>query len=414
MQARIRRRHLAATWALVALLVVEVALVLAGGHRGQHMARDLIVPGAGVIDEYTPLGIGLVIAAVAATVLWLRWGADWLVAAVVCVALACSALLTGTHDAPATAAGEWVARRGAHEFPLVVLVAAMVSWLRSVLVRVPGVARLRTARRRTATDGSPADALLGLSSVDRCRATVLMSLASAEGVGDVDPEDLRRAAGADDVARRARRIGLLARGRSGADPFHRDHSHARAARLACGLDGAAAASSLAADAARSPMGLPCAEPGWVRPLDATLAALVLHARGDDTSLHSLRAALEGPWQRRGRRRPAWTWTPAMVSAGTALPWEHATTTALARAAGALAHTDDLELLRRRMLGAAARHTGHPDDERLVAAARLWLTQADDPELRRVVERRSPGTDPMAAAITAVAAALAARPTLLRP
>ena len=404
MERRIRRRHLAAAWVLVGLLVAELLLVLVGGHRGQHMARDLIVPGAGLLDEHTAIGVAVLAVAVAATVLWLRWGADWMVAAVMVAALLCTAALTSPHDAAAASA--WVARRGAHEFPLVVLVAGMLSWLRSVLVRVPGVSRLRRRRRHAA------DVLESLSPVDRCRAVTLLALAHPEDARRT--ESLRHAVAADDVARRARRVGAVARLRFGGDPFRRDHAHARTARLACGADDDGAAAALATDAARSPMGVPCSEPGWVRPLDATLAALVLRRRGEVSVADAVGRALRGPWQRRGDRRPAWTWTPAMVAAGSATPWEHATTTALAHAAGLVGDAGDLAALRRRMLGAAARRSGHPEDERLVAAARLWLTQADDLELRRVVERCAPGTDPLAAAITTLSRALAAHPDLLRP
>lgn len=365
------------------------------------MARDLVVPGAGLLDEHTTVGLLVLAAAVAATVLWLRWGADWMVVVVIGAALAGTASLTSPHDSAAAAA--WVARRGAHEFPLVVLVAGMLSWLRSVLVRVPGARLLR--RRRTAAG------LEGLSPVDRCRAVTLLALAQPHDTSR--KESLRRAVTADDVARRARRVGAVARLRFGHDPFLRDHAHARAARLLCGADGDGATAALSADAGRSPMGVPSSEPGWARPLDATLAALALRQHGVESVADAVGRALRGPWQRRGDRRPAWTWTPAMVAAGSAAPWEQATVTALAHAAALSDDPGDLAALRRRMLGAAARRTGHPEDERLVAAARLWLTQADDPELRRVVERRSPGTDPLAAAITTLAEALADRPTLLR-
>lgn len=140
----------------------------------------------------------------------------------------------------------------------------------------------------------------------------------------------------------------------------------------------------------------------MRPLDATLAAAVLAREGHPDALDALRAAYGDPWCLRGSSRPAWCWTPAMLSAGRAAPWEHATATAIARWCGAITADDDWRALRRAALGAAARGTAHPHDERLVAAARLWLRFVDDAEAARLLARPTVRHDPLAVAVDRLA------------
>jgi len=75
--------------------------------------------------------------------------------------------------------------------------------------------------------------------------------------------------------------------------------------------------------------------------------------------------------------------------------------------------EDWSALRRRALGAAARGTEHPEDERLIAAARVWLACVDDPEAQRIVLRPGVRRDPLACALDRLAAQLCDNPSMLR-
>jgi hypothetical protein len=366
--------------AIVATIVVPIVLVYGFGHRGVHAARNLLFPGAGLIDERPWIAAVLAAAAVAATVAWLRWGADWLVAASIVVAMVVSFVLTS--PTAHTLAPPRI-DRAAHEFPLVILVVTALSWARSVAGRVPGVRRL--AARRAAQRKH-------LSVPDRSRCAALVALAGDDGAAMArDPA----------ITLRARRIGLAARARRGGDPLRVDHAHARAAlALNGGLD-AAAAERFVRDAAHAPAGVPASEPGWVRPLDGTLAALALVRLGHHDAGTAWAEMLRGPLSLRRGHRPAWWWTPLGVSAGTAPDWEHAAATALARTAGWVGD-DDWAALRARVLGAAARGAAAPHDDRLIASGRIWLAYVDDEQAARIVGRPTVGREPLAAALDAIA------------
>ncbi|MDY7101427.1 MAG: hypothetical protein S0880_09595 [Actinomycetota bacterium] len=385
-------RDAARRWLLAgAIALVPVGLVLVGGHRGSHAARSMLVPGAGLLEAQPALAGVFLVAAVAATVAWLRWGADWLVLTVVVAAMAASAVW-GTVDHPVSSSAAVPVARAAHEFPVVVLIIGALGWARAVLGRVPGFGRLRG---RAARDGREL-ALADLSPVDRCRAAAFLALSGA-----VD-DDLRVAITSPDVARRAARVGLVARFRRGGDPFRVDHAHARAALALTGASSPAAVELLAADARRRGAGAPASEPGWVRLLDATLVSVALDERGDPEVGRRWAATLDGPFAARRGHRPAWWWTPLGVAAGRALDWEHAAATALAHQRGWI-DADDWPLLRRRVLGAAARGSTRRDDERLIAAGRLWLALVDDPAAERIVARPTVRHDPLARALDAHAA-----------
>ncbi|WP_420453479.1 hypothetical protein [Ilumatobacter sp.] len=357
---------------LLAVGAVPVLLVLFGGHRGTHAARNLLVPGAGLL-ETLPLGaVACFVSVVAAVVAWLRWGTDWIVVAVLVATMAASAMWgTGGHGDDGD-----LAARSAHEFPIVVLIIAFLAWIRSAIGGVPGFGRVRGRRARQDTSLS----LLDLPPVDRCRAVTILSLADEGGT------ELSRAVGAADVDRRARRISRAARLRFG-DPLARDHVHVRTARTMVG----------------GPAGgddVPTSEPGFVRLLDAILAAVALDGDASDV--------LAGPFAARRGHRPAWWWTPLGMPGGRALDWEHATATALAHERGWI-DDGDWALLRRRVLGAAARGVSRRDDERLIAAGRLWLALVDDDAARAVVDRPTVRHDALARAIDSLARHLRDRP-----
>ena len=375
-----RRRALA----LLALGVLLTALPLGFGHRGVHAVRSLILPGAGLYDHrHVWLGVAFTVAAIAATCMWLAWGADWMVALVLVGSMAASAALAYT-DHPVRALQ---AAPAAHEFPLVAIVMGALSslrlaWRRSALGR-------RMARRRG----------VKVAPLDACRAASISALAGGEVRAPLDEEALRR---------RCRRVGAVARGRFGGDPLRIDHAHARTAlALTGGLDDDAL-ERFCRDASACAAGVPASEPGWVRLLDGTVAALALERLGDDSVGSRWASMLDGPLSPRRHHRPGSTWTPLGLRGPKADAWEHAASTALARSAGWVGD-DDWMQLRTRALAAAARGNAVADDERLVAAARIWLRLVDDPPAQRILARVTVHRDPLAVALQAFADSLPAAP-----
>ena len=391
---------------LAGTAALPAVLVFGFGHRGVHAARSLLLPGAGLFEQHLGVGVLFLVLAIAATVGWLRWGMDWAVLAVVTLAAGASfALASSSAHAPAAASAPVAA---AHEFPLVLLVVGALSWVRVALGRIP-VVRRATARRAKQRAGL-AD-LAALPPVDRCRAAALVGLVLR--ITDAPIREASEAVERDDVRRRATRIGAAARFRTGGDPFRRDHATARSARVLLGLADAGEIGTFAADAGRSALGVPCCEPGWIRPLDGTLAAVALAVTGGPECGEPWRRALAHelalvPGRRGSGRRPSWWWTPLGVAGPAAPTWEHATFTGIARAAGWIGD-EDWPALRTAMLGAAARGGDHPHDERLIAAARLWLASVDDPQAARIVQRPGVRRDPLACALDALATALLGRP-----
>lgn len=386
----LRRRRVTV---LCVSLAVPVALVLGLGHRGVHMLRSVLVPGAGLVGSNNVAAALCMVAAVAATVAWVKWGMDWLLATVVLAAVVASGLV---DDAPHRA-GDALSRpvMAAHEFPLVLLAAGLLSWLRGVAGRVPGVSHLARRRARTAEGLASIERL---SAADRSRTAALLALA-----GDTTTA----AAFATDAAiqHRARRVGAWARGRRGGNAFRVDHAHARAGRALSGLSEV----DLVVDATRTALGVPCSEPTWIRPVDGALAALAVHRAGGDT--RAWQAALDAEFALRRGHRPAWYWTPLGISAGAAPAWEHAVASGLSRAMGWIGD-DDWAALRTRALGASARGVEHPHDERLIAAARLWLVYVDDTRAAPLLARPTVRHDPLAVALDRLARRLAADPHLL--
>ena len=370
--------------ALTAAVTVPPVLF---GHRGAHATMNLILPGAGLYGSHRLAAITLFVLAVAATAVWLRWGTDWVVALVTAVAMASSAVFA---TAPDTAAP--TASRAAHEFPLVILVMAALGWLRSAAPRVPGLRwLLARGRRRVPTT------MDALPPVVRCRVVATRALA---GVGDQADAD---AVDADDVRRRARLIGLAARARRGGDPLRVDHAHARAALALCDRLDDDQRRHLRADATRSWAGVPCSEPGWIRPFDATLAAL---ATGDPELAARWGTTLRSTFALRRGHRPARAWSPLAISAGRAPDWEHAAVTAIGRATGWLSDDRDWDALRQRALGAAARGVEDPGDERFIAAARCWVALVDDERAAAVLARPTIRHDPLALALDNLATRIA--------
>jgi hypothetical protein len=385
--------------AVVAVVSIAIAAILAfgAGHAGAHSLQNLIVPGIGLYETSLLLAVAVFVLTIAAIVAWAQWGLDWLAAGVVITSTVASFVLTDSHHHPVSAASTGLPPvAAAHEFPLVVLVVSAIVWVRGAIGRMPGLRRLTTRRARRLPDASFA----ALTPVDRSRAAAIAAL--------VDPADVHAVAAATDpaVERRARRVGRFARCRRGAYPFAVDHAGARAAlALTAGFDDAARLRFLT-DAERSAAGVPASEPTWVRPLDATLAAIALEACGQGQAASRWQAMLHGPLALRRGHRPACWWTPLGVRIGAAAPWEHATFTALARSRGWIGD-DDWAALRSSVLGAAARGSAVALDERTIAAGRLWLVFVDDEQAARILARPTVHRDALAVALDRLATTLAA-------
>ena len=116
--------------------------------------------------------------------------------------------------------------------------------------------------------------------------------------------------------------------------------------------------------------------------------------------------LAGPLKLRRGHRPAMWWTPLGVSFGNTPLWEHALAAALARHHG-WCGDEDWESLRPQLLGAAARGVSVVDDERAIAAGRLWLDVMDDEQASRILMKPTLRHDPIARAIEALRDRLAA-------
>jgi hypothetical protein len=395
-------------WIAVALgTALSVGLPLFFGHRGTHIALNLFLPGAGLFGVNTIGAIAFVTLTVLALAAWMRWGLDWPLLGLLAAAMVVCAL--AVHDAPpplrAVAASPPI-QRSSHEFPLVIIIVGTLSRLGRVLRRLPGVAALQ---RRRAARADGLGALGRLEVVDRCRTASIAALAATT---TPDAAPLADAVTAPDVVRRARRIGVVARGRLGGDPLRVDHAHARSALALTGQLDPARRDRFVGDGERTIAGVPCSEPGWIRPLDASLAAATLQRIGRPDPSPRLRAFYSAHLRLvRGHRPAAW-WTPLGIPVGRCATWEHAASTGIARALGALGD-EDWAALRTRALAAAARGTRDPHDERLIAAARVWLALVDDPPAAAIMSRPTVRHDPLAVALDRLADRLRSDPAAFR-
>ncbi len=396
--ARRLRRRRRRTFAVLLAADISIVALIRTSHRGTHIAESVIFPGAGLFENYRLLSVGFALAVVAATVAWMSWGADWLVGAVWVAALVATVLLAQRGQPVVRGVAQPL--RGSHEFPLVMAVIAAVAWTKSVLARLPGVRQFRRARQRRRDELGRSAA----SVVDTCRAASIAALAISAGAAGVDVTGHRLAITDARVQRRARRVGAIARWRFTGDPLRADQAHIRTALWLWGELSDDQAAGFVAEAGRRLAGVPASEAGWVRPVDAVLAAVALDEHGVQTPRWP--AMLHDRWSLRNGHRPAWCYEPLGLVAGACPPWEHATLGALCRTRGWVGDAD-WAAVRRTVLGGAARHDGDAHDERLVAAGRLWLAYVDDEQARQVIGRRSVGTDRIAVALSQLARAVAA-------
>jgi hypothetical protein len=327
---------------------------------------------------------------------------DWLLFTVVVASMALSARFASSSNSSALHVN------AAHEFPLVMLVAGALAWLRLAWQRTPIGRWWRRHRIHRAVVPSV---------VEQSRAVALVALVAANTTTTTtttksSTTTTTNSSGIDDNAvaawtTRCRRVALASRARFTGSPLRTDHAHVRTALSLTGRLPSAELERFKQDAQQSLLGVPCSEPGWLRLLDATLAAFALDRLGDLDAGERWRVALHGPLALRHGHRPGSFWTLAALAGPRAAPWEHAAATGLARAAGWLDDDRDWFALRTRAFGAAARGNSIADDERLVAAGRIWLALVPDEQASRILRRVTLTHDPIAVALGAVADTLVA-------
>ncbi len=412
-----RRRYLS----MLSTCGMVLALYFGFGHRGIHALRSMIVPGAGLFEHrHWWLGAAFTMASIAATVCWFRWGMDWLVAFVIGTSMVAAAGLAYI-DHPASLALTRI--RAAHEFPLVLLVMGALSGL-GVIWRKSSVGQWQTARARDS-------GRLQLSPLEQCTAVSINALArTASSVSNDSPSrvlstnsnssinsinsspSLEVTLDVDKLTQRCRRVGIAARGRFSGDPMRTDHVHVRTALLLTGQLDQCGVESFRADATQAHSAMPSSEPGWLRLLDGTLAACALQQATDHGIGNRWGIALSRSFGLQRGHRPSAVWTPLALRGPRAPGWEHCAATGLARAAGWIDNDDDWLSLRTGALAAAARGNAVVDDERLVAASRIWLVHVEDEQATRIVGRVTIERDPIAVALNALATSLRSDPTLL--
>lgn len=352
-----------------------------------HMLQNILVPGLGLHERSVVLAIAVFIAAMLGIVAWIRWGADWLPASILLLSTIAAGvpMQSGGHHHHAQV-GEWVPQMAAHEFPIVVAVVAAIVWLQASLRSIPVLRRFVAMR----VEQAPAN-LSELPALACSQGAVVAALAGEQNA------DTKQAASSDQVFKRARWISRIARFRFGEDVFAVDHGLARAGLAMTAQLQPEQAQRFLTDARNAPGGVPCGEPGWIRMLDGTLTAIALDQLGDESAAKRWQEMLAGPLQLRRGHRPAMWWTPLGVRFGNAPLWEHALAMAIAVDQG-WCDLQDWQHLRPQLLGAAARGVEIVDDERAIAAGRLWLRWVDDEQAARILNRPTVKRDPLAAMI----------------
>lgn len=374
----------------VCSITITLLLGLGFGHRGAHMVQNLLVPGLGLQERSVVLAIFVFATMIIGIIAWIRWGVDWLPLAIVTLSTAAAGLpLSGSIDHHAMVSNitpQYYA--AAHEFPIVVAVVAALFWLQGVMRSIPLLRRLVTRP----VSQSPAGVEL-LPAVEASQGAILGCLANSKSPG------LARAADSKQVQQRAKWIGRVARFRFGEDAFAVDHGLARAALCMHQLLSQDQLDRFLSDAKKAPGGVPCSEPGWVRLLDGTLTAIALHEAGDQAAGDRWQKMLAEKFPLKRGHRAATCWVPLGMSLGNATLWEHALALALARHYN-WSDDGDWQALRPALLGAASRGVQVVDDERAIAAGRLWLRWTNDEQAERILTRPTIGSDPVAKYIEA--------------
>ena len=195
--AAVRLRRRIGGTLLVTLLVLDVVAILGlGPDRWVAVARNLLFPGLGLLETNATLGLAFVALALFALLMWVRWGAAWMVAAVwlsgVIVALAVVAPTSPQAAAPIASHGLATAHVlvGSHEFAAVMLVMAAVARGRAWLAGLPGIRSVVRWRRRSRPQGL--EALACLAPVDRARATAILAVSQRLGADVPDPAAIAR------------------------------------------------------------------------------------------------------------------------------------------------------------------------------------------------------------------------------
>lgn len=369
------------------------------------ISRNAVLPGLGFVEVSASLALIFAALTVLSVVAWLRWGADWCVAAVWVGAIALAFTVPANHAHPAAEVHPQAQAIGdvtqlvqaGHEFTVVLVLIAILSRARVAFTGLPVIRTIEQRRRTTPSD--QATALRDSGPIERCQAASIAALAT----DSVDRRSrIGSAAAVDgpDVLKRAARIATLARWRPRGDPLCRDNA---AVLAALSLTGRGTHSRLAAfrtGARSSPYGVPASEPTWIRLLDGTLAAMALETLGETNSVQRWRETLATELRLRRGHRQGSIHVPTGITLGVALPWEHCAATALARWRGWIGD-DDWSALRKPCLGAAAGGAQRAEATRLVAGGRIWAHLSGDAAAMRILQRPSRSNDPVAVALDAL-------------
>jgi hypothetical protein len=388
----------------VALDVIALGL-LPVSERVTAVCRSAVAPGLGLLPEHSVIAGVLLAATFLCTWAWFRWGMVLPVLAVWWIGIVLTLRLfpSEDHSHPPTALGEprlpGVAL-AAHEFTWVMAVYVLVYWGGLWLRRVPLVARIASRRQRQRPAGETA--LLHLPLAERARAVALWEVARRAGGAAPPTSFLANAISSARSSRNAKVISMLGHGRWQAAP-DQDNAGVRAALILTGGDPSRASE----DAAASRLGMPASEPGWVSLLDGTLLAAALDSAGDAAGRRW--ALVLHRWFRLQRgHRPEARHDFLGVTRGNAPAWEQAAAAAIAAGHGWCEPAAEWQALRRRVFAAIGRGGRTSDDNRLVAAGRCWAALMKDDDALHLLRRvTSSPRDPVAQALDALAAALAA-------
>ena len=382
---------------LVTLLVLDVVAILGlGPDRWVAVTRNLLFPGLGLLETNATLGLAFVALALFALLMWVRWGAAWMVAAVwlsgVIVALAVVAPTSPQAAAPIAVARpapcrSWSAPTSSPR--------SCSSWLLS-LGRGPGWLDSRASARSCVGVGAAG------RKVSKRWPALPRSIAlgprrswpSSQRLGaDVpDPAAIVAEVQAPDMARRAKRVALVARWHLGGDPLRgttprcapRWPSGARSRRSRWRISAPMPATNGPACPPASPGGCGC----WT----------ARSPRSPSTRSASRRRSER--WQvvtgsvfaLRGGHRPSCAYAPLAV-AGPWAPDVGARGRHCPRRSHGARRSRTGPPCASARLGAAARGPSRPDDERLIAAGRIHARLAGDrdrqPHPRPADPRRRP-------------------------
>lgn len=393
---QIRRRRGAGLLVLLCLISLDFYStgLFGGDERTLAVVRSIVLPGLPFLEWSLPAGILTVCITLFAVFAWLRWGMDWLPLAVMFVCVGIAALFMPVHHAHlADVHHRLRVLTASHEFAIVLVLFGLVSRIKQILKRIPGIGGLRRLMPEALT----------FPAVDVAREMVVRLYSGVEHgavAGDLPLTSLLA---------RARRVNAWARFRLQGDCLRLAHAPLRAMMLQAGMLNPTQTQAFVSECRQSLSGVPDSEPTWVRPLDGMLAALALDALGEDDAIERWMKVFETRFPLQHGRRAGAMHSPSMITIGTCPLWQHAASSAIARQKGWLRADDDWAHLRAKCLGAAASGGSDAESLRFIAAGRLWAKLTNDSEATEILERRTLTGDSLAEAFDSLSSCAGVSP-----